>query len=151
MGTPVQFDPWAVLQELRQTPAAIAATAANRPNAAVAAVAAGGGRAEIRARQPGPLPLPPEWVDALARIQARAQPQSIPAERWRQSVADARYLVQDWAAERADAEGHRISRRRLPADHPQMGRTVSREGPGRAPRPQLAATSTASTDVRRSR
>jgi hypothetical protein len=40
---------------------------------------------------------PPEWRDALDRIDAGRRPESIPAERWAQAVADARYLVREWS------------------------------------------------------
>jgi hypothetical protein len=110
MGAPVQFDPWAVLQELRRTPAetaaiastrhqkscpspaAIAAVAANQPNAAIAAVAARGG---VENREHATAP-PADWREALAQLETRPRPESIPAERWTQAVADASYLVHDW-------------------------------------------------------
>ena len=110
MGAPVQFDPWAVLQELRRTPAetaaiastrhqkscpspaAIAAVAANQPNAAIAAVAARGG---VENREHATAP-PPDWREALAQLETRPRPESMPAERWTQAVADASYLVHDW-------------------------------------------------------
>ena len=119
MGAPVQFDPWAVLQELRRTPAATAATAAtaakryqklrpspaaiaavaaNQSNAAIAAVAARGG---VENREHATAP-PPDWRDALAQLETRPRPESIPADRWSQAVADASYLVHDW--------GHALSR-----------------------------------------
>ena len=109
MGAPVQFDPWAVLQELRQgpaataataarpaetgTPAALAAIAANRPNAASAAVAAAGGskfeRTRLRlCRRNG------RTRSAASRPGRR--PESIPAERWAQAVVDTGYLVREW-------------------------------------------------------
>jgi hypothetical protein len=111
MGAPVQFDPWAVLQELRRTPAetaaiastrhqkscpspaAIAAVAANQPNAAIAAVAARGG---VENREHATAP-PPDWREALAQLETRPRPESIPAERWTQAVAEpAREIVMLW-------------------------------------------------------
>jgi hypothetical protein len=44
------------------------------------------------------VPPPPEWAYALTGLEARARPDSIPAERWAQAVADAGYLVRELGA-----------------------------------------------------
>jgi hypothetical protein len=91
-----KFDPWLALKKMGLAPAATAATAANRPNAAIGASAAGGQTVNSKS-DPAPLAgLPAAWRDALARIEATPCPACISAERWNQAVADARYLLADW-------------------------------------------------------
>src|SRR4051812_30311325 len=98
MGEAVRFDPWAVLEELRDTPAATAATAADRParvdggTAAIAAIAANRSNAANAAVAAGVgaqnqiASIPWKWRNAIDRLQTRARPESIPAARWTQAV-----------------------------------------------------------------
>jgi len=91
-----KFDPWLALEKIGLRPAATAATAANRPNAAIAASAAGG---QVVNPKSDPVPLaglPAAWRDALVRIEAKPCPAGISVERWNQAVVDARYLLAEW-------------------------------------------------------
>jgi hypothetical protein len=91
-----KFDPWLALEKMGLGAAVTAATAANRPNAAIAASAAGG-QAVNPKPDPAPLAgLPAAWRDALARIEVRSCPAGISTERWSQAVVDARYLLTEW-------------------------------------------------------
>jgi hypothetical protein len=66
----------------------------------------------------------PEWRDALAQLETRPRPDSIPAERWAQTTADARYLVREWSVALSRCgwtlpiSFRRIRRGRLPASTP---------------------------------
>jgi hypothetical protein len=91
-----KFDPWLALEKIGLGPAATAATAANRPNAAIAASAAGGQAINPQSDPVLLAGLPAAWRDALARIEVTPCPAGIAVERWGQVLADARYLMTEW-------------------------------------------------------
>jgi hypothetical protein len=86
------FDPYEIIRQKRTVPPANSANPANPVQVRSPQLAALAGLAAVD-RAP-----PQDWQDALTRLEARARPDSIPTERWTQTVADAGYLVREWAA-----------------------------------------------------
>jgi hypothetical protein len=89
------FDPYAFLRQRRAEPSA---NPANLANPAPIFTIHSPPLAELAGLAEADRALPKEWRDALARIESRARPVGISAERWTQAVADAVYLVREWGA-----------------------------------------------------